>query len=110
MTELKYILVSNNKKASGIFEDLHAQAYENVQTMHKASSPFLFLYSRWMSSRYRCVMGLYITSRMANFLRLSRHVMTNNGLQKRPSCPSIFQTKESTSVKLTQAHVYRVDE
>ena len=31
MTELKYILVSGNKKASGIFfEDLHVQAYENV--------------------------------------------------------------------------------
>ncbi len=31
MTELKYIPVSDNKKASGISgEDLHAQAYENV--------------------------------------------------------------------------------
>lgn len=32
MTELKYIPVSDNKKTSEIFEDLHAQAYENLRT------------------------------------------------------------------------------
>lgn len=41
-TGLKYILASDNKKASGISQHLHAQAYDNVQTTHNASALFLF--------------------------------------------------------------------
>lgn len=48
MTALKYILVSDNKKASGIFffEDLHAQAYKvyRQSTTHLISL-FLFLFT-----------------------------------------------------------------